>query len=156
MEVRGEVSPRPSHQLTILQPPQVPKTSDQRPWWWLQLARTPPSCSVESDIVVVQLHLVLMTETSSSPGGALPLDPPRVPGFARAYNFELREARPGAIWSWDQKLKVGDLSLTCPAPLQLTTFFEESSGQKVIKEFVDFAIGRNFREAIWKIWTNLD
>ena len=99
VQIRGEISPGSGHQLTILQPPKVPKSSNQRSWWRLQLARTSPSRSVEPDIIVVQLHLVLVIETSSSPGGALSLHPPWVPGLARAYNFELREARPGAVRS---------------------------------------------------------
>ena len=38
VQVWGKVSPRPRHQLTILQPPKVPKPCNQRTWWWLQLA----------------------------------------------------------------------------------------------------------------------
>ena len=47
---------------------------------------------MEPDVIIMQFHLILMIEKSSSPGGTLPLHPPWVPGLAHADNLWFREA----------------------------------------------------------------
>ena len=60
VQIRREISLGSGHQLPILQPSKVTKPCHQRTWCRLQLASPPLSCTVEPDIVIVQLHLVLV------------------------------------------------------------------------------------------------
>ena len=66
---------------------------------------------MEPNIVVVELHLVLMSELCCPPVGALSHHPSWEPGLARANDFQLREAWPGASWSLVYELEIRDLPL---------------------------------------------
>ena len=102
---------------------------------------------MEPDIVVVELHLVLMSELCCPPVGALSHHPSWEPGLARANDFQLREAWPGASWSLVYELEIRDLPLAGSPPLELPTFLQEFGWQEVTKEAVDFAIHWDLGEA---------
>ena len=102
---------------------------------------------MEPDVVVVELHFILMSELCRPPCGALSNNPSWEPGLARAYYLEFREAWPGASWSVMDKLEVWDLPLTGSTPLELPTFLQEFGRQEVTKEAEDFAIHWDLGEA---------
>ena len=102
---------------------------------------------MEPNIVVVELHLVLMSELCCPPVGALSHHPSWEPGLARANDFQLREAWPGASWSLMDELEIRDLPLAGSPPLELPTFLQEFGRQEVTKEAEDFAIHWDLGEA---------
>ena len=102
---------------------------------------------MEPNIVVVELHLVLMSELCCPPVGALSHHPSWEPGLARANDFQLREAWPGASWSLVYELEIRDLPLAGSPPLELPTFLQEFGWQEVTKEAEDFAIHWDLGEA---------
>ena len=95
---------------------------------------------MEPDIVIVELHLILMSELCRPPCGALSNHPSWEPGLARAYYLEFREAWPGASRSLMDELEVRDFPLTGSTPLELSTLFHKLSRQEVAKEAVDFTV----------------
>ena len=74
---------------------------------------------MEPDIVIVELHLILMSELCCPPVGALSHHPSWEPGLARAYYLEFREAWPGASRSLMDELEVLPFCHICPFRLKL-------------------------------------
>ena len=134
-----EISPRPCHQLTLLQATKVTKPCHQRSWLLLPLMSSP----VELHVVPPKLCLVFCSEASCSSIRSLASHSPGEPSLARAYHLKLREAGFWALWGRKKKFEIWNLALTGPAPLQLTSLLQESSRKKVAEEPIDFAIGRH-------------